>query len=150
MTAPAILLIEDSAADAALIRAAVAPVVAGDQLVICSDGVAALDYLQCRGSHAQRNPAELPRLVVLDLNLPRLPGLDVLRAIRAGENTRLVPVIVLSGTGRPEDIRQALQLGANSYVRKPADATELARRIALLARYWVELNIAPPILATPP
>jgi len=137
----AILLIETSAADTVLIRAALVPVVPPDQLMVAADGAEAVDYLLCRGAHADRNPAELPQLVLLDLSLSNL---DALRAIRAAENTRLLPVAVLSAAAGDEEVRTALQLGANSFVRKPADAAELARRISLLAHYWLELNIPPP------
>lgn len=144
LNSPFILLVEDSDDDAALILRAMAPAVAPEQVVLCGDGVAALDFLHCRGEHAGRNPADMPRLILLDLNLPRLPGLDVLREIRANESTRLLPVTMISATSRPEDVRAAVQLGANSFVRKPAAFDELEERIALIARYWLELNIAPP------
>lgn len=144
MNSPFILLVEDSTDDVALILRAMASVIAPEQIVVCGDGVAALDFLHCRGEHAGRNPADVPRLILLDVNLPRLPGLDVLREIRANENTRLLPVTMLSASSRPEDVRAAVQLGANSFVRKPAAFDELGERIALIARYWVELNIAPP------
>jgi two-component system response regulator len=144
VTPPSLLLVEDSTEDAALIVKGLAPAVAPEQIATCADGVAALDYLFCRGTEANRNPADLPRVVLLDLNLPRLPGLDVLREIRANERTRLLPVIVLSANSRPEDIRTAIRLGANSFVRKSGDFAEMSRAVELLARYWLDLNIPPP------
>jgi CheY-like chemotaxis protein len=145
VTPASLLLVEDSAEDAALIVKGLSPAVAPEQIATCADGVAALDYLFCRGAHAGRNPADLPRFVVLDLNLPRLPGLDVLREIRANERTRLLPVIILSANSRPEDIHTAIRLGANSFVRKSGDFAELFRAVELLARYWLDLNIPPPL-----
>ncbi len=144
MNPPTILLVEDSADDTALIVNALAPVVAPDQVAACADGLAALDYLFCRGPHANRDPADLPRVVLLDLNLPRISGLDVLREVRANERTRLLPVAMLSAIARPDDVRAAIRLGANSFVRKAADGGELARNIEQIARYWLELNIPPP------
>lgn len=144
MSTPTLLVVEDSPEDAALIVKALAPAVPAEQIEVCADGLAAVDYLFCRGPHASRSAAELPLLVLLDLNLPRLSGFDVLREIRADERTRLLPVAVLSGAEAPEDIRSAIRLGANSFVRKPADSGELSRRVLLLVRYWLDLNIPPP------
>jgi two-component system, response regulator len=141
VTAPAILLVDDSPTDSALILRALAPIVGPDQVAVCADGMAALDFLFCRGAHAGRNPCELPQIVLLDLNLPRVSGFDVLREVRANERTRLLPVTILSGAANPEDVRKAIKLGANSFIRKPDDYPELSRRVAVLARYWLELNI---------
>lgn len=139
-----ILLIEDSPEDASLIVAALARSVAQARVQICVDGAEALDFFRCCGVHAGRNAQELPAFVLLDLALPRVTGLDVLREIRGRPATRLLPVTVLSATGRPEDIRLAAELGANSYVRKPDDSAQLGDTLAQLARYWLELNIPPP------
>ncbi|HTY98981.1 MAG TPA: response regulator, partial [Rhodocyclaceae bacterium] len=102
---------------------------------------AALDFLFCRGEHAGRNPGELPRVVLLDLNLPRVSGFDVLREVRADERTRLLPIAILSGGSNPADVQSAMKLGANSFIRKPGDFAELSRRVALMAHYWLGLNI---------
>jgi CheY-like chemotaxis protein len=139
---PSLLLVDDSPTDSALILKALAPVVTPDQVAVCADGRAALDYLFCRGEHAGRNPADLPRVVLLDLNLPRVSGLDVLREVRADERTRLLPVTILSGADNTADMQTAIRLGANSFIRKPADFAELSRRVVLLARYWLDLNIS--------
>jgi two-component system response regulator len=138
---PSLLLVDDSPTDGALILRALAPVLAPEQVAVCTDGLAALDFLLCRGSHAGRNPADMPRVVLLDLNLPRVSGFDVLRQVRANERTRLLPVTILSGAGNAADIRTAIRLGANSFIRKSDDFAELSRRVVLLARYWLELNI---------
>jgi len=138
---PSLLLVDDSPTDSALILKALASVVTPEQVAVCADGRAALDFLFCRGDFAGRNSADLPRVVLLDLNLPRVSGLDVLREVRADERTRLLPVTILSGGDNAADMRTAIQLGANSYIRKPTDFVELSRRVVLLARYWLDLNI---------
>ena len=141
MGSPSILLVDDSPTDGALILRALASVVPPDQVAVCTDGLAALDFLFCRGSHSGRNPADLPSVVVLDLNLPRVSGMDVLREIRANERTRLLPVAILSGAGSPADVATAIRLGANSFIRKADEFEEFSRRVVLLARYWLDINI---------
>ena len=144
MTTPTILLIEDPPEDARLTVEALASVVPHEQVGVCADGADALDFLHCRGAHANRNPVELPLFVLLNLQLPRVPGLDVLHDIRTHPCTRLLPVTVLSTSSRQEDVRRAAECGANSFVRKPADGLELRETLAKLARYWLELNVPPP------
>ena len=144
MDTPTILLIEDSPADAGVIVDALAAVLPRERIGICVDGAAALDFFLCRGSYADRNPLELPLFVLLDLKLPRVQGLDVLREIRANPATRLLSVTVLSSSDNPADIRTAAQLGANSFVRKSGDWRQMADNLRQLARYWLELNIPPP------
>lgn len=144
MNGAALLLVEDSPEDAKLIASALSRVVAADQVVHCPTGEDALDYLFARGRHAARVKEAMPRLVLLDLNLPRISGLEVLRQIRAAEATRLLPVIVLSASVEQRDVRAAVQRGANSYMRKSLDFVKLSESMALLARYWLELNIPPP------
>ncbi len=137
-------MIEDCADDAALIVDGLSRVVPRDRIGVCVDGVAALDFFGCRGDYANRAADELPMFVLLDLGLPLVGGLDVLRAIRAQANSRLLPVTVLSASDRPEDVRAAAMLGANSFVRKPAERQRLIDTLAQMARYWLELNIPPP------
>jgi two-component system, response regulator len=139
-----LLLIEDNPDDIELILGIFAKFVPPDQIAHVHDGVEALDYLFCRGAHADRSPLDQPRLVLLDLALPRLSGLEVLREIRAGRDTMQIPVVVLSASNVQQDIRTAAQLGANSYVMKPADFATLAGVLELLAHYWLDLNIPPP------
>jgi len=141
-------LIEDSSDEIAAILQALAPVAGREQVEVCRDGIAALDFLHCRDGQVARNPAEMPRLILLDTNLPRLSGLDVLREIRARENTRLLPVTMIASTCTADEVQTACRLGANSFVRKPANLGDLGERIAVIARYWVELNIAPPLTGT--
>lgn len=115
-----------------------------DQLVITSSGEDALDYLFARGAWSGRDPLQQPRLVMLDLSLPRLGGLEVLSQIRANPLTRILPVVIVSATSHQRDIRSAAQLGANSFVRKSLDFVRFSETLGLLARYWLELNIPPP------
>lgn len=144
MSAHSLLLIEDNPDDIELILGILTKLVPPDQIAHVNNGVDALDYLFCRGAYADRSPLEPPRLVLLDLLLPRLSGLEVLREIRSAQSTRLIPVVVLSASTEQKDIRTAAQLGANSYVTKPADFSRLASALDLLARYWLDLNIPPP------
>lgn len=144
VSAHSLLLIEDNPDDIELILGVLAKVVSREEIEVCHDGVLALDYLFCRAAHAQRNPLEQPRLVLLDLALPRLSGFEVLREIRAGADTRLLPVVVLSASSEQMDIRAAAQFGANSYAKKPIDFLQLSSTLERLARYWLDLNIPPP------
>lgn len=144
MSTHSLLLIEDNPDDIDLILGALTRVLPRDEIAVCHDGVAALDYLFCRAAHAARNPLEQPRLVLLDLTLPRLSGFEVLREIRAGADTRLLPVVVLSASAEQADIQAAARFGANSYANKPLEFSRLASTLELLARYWLDLNIPPP------
>lgn len=147
MNAPTILLIEHSPDDARLIVDALADVIARDQIGLCVDGADALDFFHCRGSYGDVSPVDLPAFVLLDLDLPRISGLDVLRAMRAHPPVRLLPVTILSGSARQEDIRTAAQLGANSFVRKETGGRQMKETVATLAQYWLQLNVPPPASA---
>lgn len=144
MSAHALLLAEDSPEDTQLILAALKPIVPAEQVVRCADGVEALDYLFARSAWAGRDASEQPRVVLLDLNLPKINGLEVLRELRENPQTRLLPVVIVSASTEQRDVRAAALLGANSYVRKPLDYTRLRDTIALLGGYWLDLNIPPP------
>jgi len=139
-----ILLAEDSAEDVRLILAALQPIIPADQVALCADGVDALDYLFARNSHAARDNLALPKIVLLDLNLPKINGLEVLRQLRETPRTRLLPVLMLSASAEQSDVRTAAQFGANSYVRKPLDYARLRETIELISDYWLNLNIPPP------
>lgn len=145
MVAPALLLVEDSAEDAALIISALQQALPANQIVVCESGEAALDFLHVRGAYAHRPAHELPALILLDLNLPGMSGFEVLRELRNSPRTRLLPVIVFSASVEQVDVSRATELGANSYVRKSLDFAKLAENLDLLARYWLGLNIAPPV-----
>lgn len=144
MSFPLLLLVEDSPEDVELILHSLRAVMPREQVAVANSGEEALDYLFARNSHAGRNPNEQPCAILLDLNLPRVSGLEVLRQIRAHAATRLLPVVILSASVEQRDIRAAIRQGANSYVRKSLDYARLTESMALLARYWTELNIEPP------
>ena len=143
----AILLVEDNPDDELLaLRALRKNGIAGD-VVVAHDGVEALDYLFATGDHAGRDASVLPRLILLDLNLPRLDGLEVLRRLRSDERTRLLPVVILSSSGEQRDVRDGYGLGANSYVRKPVNFEQFVRAVEQLKSYWLVLNEVPTSLA---
>jgi two-component system response regulator len=108
-------------------------------MVVVRDGAEALDYLLGSGAHAGRENA-LPALILLDLKLPKLSGLEVLERLRAHPRTRLVPIVVLSSSDEPEDQLKSYRLGANSYVRKSIDFDQFSRGMHMLAEYWLQLN----------
>ena len=145
MSTHAILLAEDSPEDTRLILNALKPVIQEELVALCVDGVEALDYLLARNAHAGRSGDDLPGMALIDLNLPKVNGLEVLRELREHPRTRLLPVVILSASSEGRDVRAAALLGANSYVRKPLDYGRLRETVELLCRYWVELNIPPPI-----
>lgn len=140
-----LLLVEDNADDVELTRRAFARSNVIDQLVVVRDGEAALDYLFASGSHAGRDRNALPYAVLLDLNLPKISGLEVLRRIRADEWTRRLPVIILTTSREERDIVSGYDLGANSYVRKPVDFAQFAEAARQLGFYWLGLNERPPV-----
>jgi len=112
---------------------------------VVRDGVEALDFLFARGAHEARADASLPTLIILDLKLPRLDGLSVLRAIRADERTQFLPVVILTSSKEEQDLISGYSLGANSYVRKPVDFSEFLEAVRVLGIYWLALNqVVPP------
>jgi two-component system response regulator len=140
MTDKAILLVEDNEDDEALTLRAFKKNNILNPVVVAHDGVEALDYLFGTGKYAGRDVADLPQVVLLDLNLPRLGGLDVLRRIRADERTKLLAVVILTSSKEDEDIIRSYSLGANSYVRKPVDFTQFGEAVRALGLYWLLLN----------
>lgn len=136
-----ILLVEDNEDDAELTMRAFAQVHIANPLVRVADGVEALDYLFCRGRHADRASCALPALVLLDLKLPRLDGIDVLKAIRASEHTRYLPVVMLTSSDHDRDRIAAYQHHVNSYVRKPIDYDQFVETARQLGMYWVLRNL---------
>jgi two-component system response regulator len=139
MKSNVILLVEDNPDDAELAMRAFAKSAAKYDLVLARDGVEALDYLLGTGPHAA-NPPPAPDLVLLDLKLPRVDGLEVLRRLRADERTKRLPVVVLTSSERDQDIVSSYELGANSYVRKPVDFSRFAEAAQQLGSYWLTLN----------
>ena len=150
MTERPILLVEDNPDDEALTLRAFSKNKIANPVVVARDGVEALDYLFGTGNHAGRDAAIMPAVVLLDLKLPRIDGLEVLRRIRAHERTALLPVVVLTTSKEQQDILEAYRLGANSYIRKPVDFERFIQAVGLLGVYWLSLNEpseAPPGLA---
>jgi two-component system response regulator len=145
MTARIILLVEDNPSDEALTLRAFKKSGITNHIVVMRDGAEALDYLFCLGAFAGRNPAEMPALILLDLNLPKIGGLEALRRIRDNTATRLIPVVILTSSDEEEDRLQGYEIGANSYVRKPVEFTRFASAVQQLGLYWLILNEpAPP------
>lgn len=138
-----ILLVEDNPDDVELTRIAFEEAKAAHLLRVVSDGAEALDYLFARGKHADRDPANLPSLVLLDLNLPKLDGREVLQAIRANEATRMLPVVVLTTSAEPFDVDATYALGVNSYIRKPVDFEQFVWAVKQVGLYWLVLNETP-------
>jgi CheY-like chemotaxis protein len=135
-----ILLIEDNLSDIGLTQRAFARNHIANELVIVEDGQDALDYLFGAGIYAGRDIRELPALILLDLKLPRVDGLEVLRRIRADQRTSHLTVVILTTSGEERDIRQSYELGANSYVRKPVDFIQFAQAVENLVLYWLVIN----------
>lgn len=140
MMSQVILLVEDSSIDEELTLRALRKNNIANQVVVARDGAAALDYLFCRGEHQNRDPSELPQVVLLDLNLPKIDGLEVLRRIRADERTKLLPVVILTSSKEDEDLLGGYGSGANSYVVKPVDFIQFADAVRQLGMYWLVLN----------
>ena len=140
-----ILLIEDNPSDIGLTQRALAKNPIANELVIVEDGQDALDYLFGAGRYAGRDVRELPALILLDLKLPRVDGLEVLRQIRADPRTSHLTVVILTTSGEERDITQSYELGANSYIRKPVDFMRFAQAVENLILYWLVINQpAPP------
>jgi two-component system response regulator len=143
-----ILLIEDNASDIALTRRALDKARIANVLVVAEDGDAALDYLWGRGAHAGRDVSDLPAFALLDLKLPKVPGLEVLRRIRGDLRTRRLPVVILTSSREDQDLAASYDLGVNSYIRKPVDFKQFAQCVEQLGLYWLVLNEAPPKVKT--
>lgn len=139
-----ILLVEDNPDDAALTLRAFKRSHVMNTIVVARDGIEALDFLFARGDFGDRADAPLPTLVILDLKLPKLDGLGVLKAIRDDERTRILPVVILTSSKEEQDLLSGYALGANSYVRKPVDFNEFLEAVKVLGIYWLMMNQNPP------
>ena len=139
-----ILLVEDNPDDELLTLDAMAMNKVGNRVVVTRNGVEALDYVFGEGAYAGRDVADLPAVVLLDLKLPKIDGLEVLRRIRADQRTELLPVVILTTSNEDVDRVKGYALGANSYVRKPVDFDEFVQAAGHLGLYWLLLNEAPP------
>lgn len=139
-----ILLVEDNPDDEALTLRALKKGEVAVEVVVVHDGAEALDYLFGTGAYAGRDTGVMPRVVLTDLHLPKVDGLEVLRRLRADERTRLLPVVILSTTDESREVAASYGLGANSYIRKPVGFRELCDVLPRVALYWLQLNEPPP------
>lgn len=138
-----ILLVEDNRDDEALTLRAFRKHKVPHKVIVAHTGEEALDFLFGTGSHAGRDITAIPNLMLLDLNLPKIDGLEVLRRIRTSEHTRLLPVVVLTSSKEREDVATSYSLGANSYVRKPVSFPEFSDVVRVLTLFWLMLNNTP-------
>ncbi|HEY9639517.1 MAG TPA: response regulator [Coleofasciculaceae cyanobacterium] len=140
-----ILLVEDNPDDEALAIRALKRHHIGNQIVVARDGVEALDYLFGIGQYAGRDLSLKPTVILLDLKLPRIDGLEVLRRLREDERTKLLPVVVLTTSTEEQDVLNSYNLGCNSYIRKPVDFVQFSEAIRQLGMYWLLMNELPPL-----
>lgn len=145
MTDGTILLVEDNPSDVKLTKRALEQNQITNTLVHAEDGREALDYLFGTGKYADRDVRDLPAVVLLDLKLPKVDGLEVLKRLRADERTKTLPVVVLTSSSQEEDVIASYRLGANSYIRKPVNFTQFAEAVRVLGMYWLLMNEPPPV-----
>jgi len=139
-----ILLVEDNPDDEALTLRALKKNNIGNAVVVVHDGAEALDFLFSTGAYADRDPRDKPQVILLDLKLPKVDGMEVLRRIRADPSTRTLPVVILTSSKEEQDVINSYLIGVNSYIRKPVDFIQFVEAIRQLGLYWLVLNEAPP------
>jgi len=139
-----ILLVEDNPDDQTLILRALKKNNILNEVVLVRDGVEALDYLFSTGAHQGRDPDLMPQVVLLDIKLPKLDGLEVLKRIRADERTKRLPVVILTSSREQQDLIASYDSGVNSYIQKPVDFNQFSDAVRKLGLYWILLNIPPP------
>jgi two-component system response regulator len=144
MESKVILLVEDNPDDEALTMRALQKNNIRNEVVVARDGAEALDYMFGTGAHEGRDTAALPQVVLLDLKLPKLSGLEVLEQLRANPRTKLVPVVILTSSKEEQDLLRGYSLGANSYIRKPVDFVQFTESVRQLGLYWLVLNESSP------
>lgn len=135
-----VLLVEDNPVDTELTLRALKRANVVNPIVVARDGVEALDYLFARGPHAGRSADQMPQVVILDLKLPKVDGLEVLQAMRGDPRTQLLPVVVLTSSNEEQDLVRSYSLGANSYVRKPVDFVQFMEAVRQLGLFWLVIN----------
>jgi len=141
-----ILLVEDNPSDVKLTKRALEQNRITNKLIVAEDGQEALDYLFAIGRYAGRDARDLPSVVLMDLKLPRIDGLEVLKEIRANEHTKRIPVVILTSSDQEQDLIASYDLGANSYIRKPVDFHQFTEAVRNLGLYWLLLNEPPPVV----
>jgi CheY-like chemotaxis protein len=139
-----LLLVEDDPNDEALTLRALQKNSIGSKVFVVHDGVEALEFLFCTGAYADRDHNEMPRLILLDIKLPKVDGLEVLHRLRADERTRLLPIVILTSSDQEQDLVKAYSGGVNSFLRKPVDFNQFVTTVRELGLYWLELNESPP------
>ncbi len=139
-----ILLVEDNSDDEALTLRALKKSNILNKVVVARDGAEALDYLFSAGAYSDRDSSTMPALIMLDLKLPKIDGLEVLKRLRADERTRILPVVVLTSSEQDQDVIESYNSGCNSYIRKPVDFTQFNEAVRQMGIYWLLLNISPP------
>jgi CheY-like chemotaxis protein len=141
-----VLLVEDNPSDIGLTKRAFEKNRIQNKLVVAEDGQEALDYLFGAGAYAGRDTSEMPAVILMDLKLPKVDGLEALRRIRAHDLTKRLPVVILTSSREDQDVAMSYDLGANSYIRKPVDFQQFAEAVRTLDLYWVVLNEPPPLM----
>jgi len=144
MAGKTILIVEDNPDDVELTIRTLSRYCVSNQVVVACDGAEALDYLFATGEHAGRDASASPAVILLDLQLPKVGGLDVLRRIRADERTRLIPVVILTSSREDEDLLNGYKLGCNGFVRKPVEFDDFCEAVRRVGLYWLLLNEPPP------
>lgn len=140
MSERVIVLVEDNADDEELTLRALRKSNISNRVVVARDGAEALEYLLMRGQHVGRDQREVPQVVLLDLKLPKVDGLAVLRTLRADPRTKALPIVILTSSAEDQDVIAGYNLGANSYIRKPVDFTQFVEAVRQLGLYWLVLN----------
>lgn len=143
MNRKTILLVEDNPDDEALTMRALKKNNIANEITVVHDGVEALDFLWCRGEYSERDPNDMPQVILLDLKLPKVNGLEVLKSIRNDARTKLLPVVILTSSGEERDMIEGYALGANSYIRKPVDFEQFLEAVKELGLYWLVINQVP-------
>ena len=138
-----ILLVEDNEDDIVLTQRALKRANILNEVIVVRDGIEALEYLRCEGKYADRSNMKPPVVVLLDLNMPRMGGLDCLKEIRNDSNLRVLPVVILTSSREDRDVVESYEIGANSYIQKPVDFDQFVKAIQTLGLYWLVLNVSP-------
>ena len=139
-----VLLAEDNPYDAELVIRAMRKGKFVNKIVWAKDGIETIDFLRCSGIYAGRDPSEVPKLILLDLKMPKVDGFDVLRSLKENDRTRCVPVVVMTSSAEERDVAASYRLGANGYVVKPVDSADLTDAVARIGMFWLQLNRVPP------